>query len=149
MGRLARLIDEHGEALHFDFMTYTPFLLKELVTDDSPLTPREVIAAIRNFPPDSATAASMRGGPEFRGWDNTVYMLANVVDAIRENTYVFVAANSKRKPKPPKPVDRPTAKKKPGGPTGSRFALMARMARLNAEKKAKRKANQDDESGRA
>lgn len=145
--QLAELIDEHGEALHFDFLNYTPFMLRDMLRDDPPMTPREVIAWVRNLPPDSATSASMRGGPEFRGWDNTVYMLANVVDAVRENTYTFVAANSKRKPKPPTPIDRPRVNRQKS-PIGNRFMMMARMARRNAETKAKRKAK-NDESGRA
>lgn len=118
--------------------------------DDCEPSPREALAIIRNLPLDSATVASIRGGPQFRGWDNSVYMLANVVDAIKENTYAFVAANSKRKPQKPKPVERPAAKKKRTNPLANRFAMMARVARQNAEAKAaRRKAAQNDESGRA
>lgn len=112
-----------------------------MLVPGSGLTARKALAIIRNLPLDSATVASIRGGVEFKGWDNHLYMLANLVDAVKENTYVFVAANAKRKPKPPKPIDRPASKKKTN-PLGNRFALMARIARKNAAEKAKRKAAQ-------
>lgn len=136
---LAKLIDEHGEAIYFDFLRYTPFEIDDVLVPGSGLTARKALAIIRNLPLDSATVASIRGGVEFKGWDNHLYMLANLVDAVKENTYVFVAANAKRKPKPPKPIDRPTAKQKKN-PLGNRFAMMARIARKNAIEKAKRKA---------
>jgi len=42
------------------------------------------------------------------GWGVDRYLLASAVDAINHNTYAFVAANSKRKPKSPEPVQRPS-----------------------------------------
>jgi hypothetical protein len=59
------------------------------------------------LPVESRTIAAVRGGDQFRAWDVHAYLLAALVDAVRENTFVFVAANSKRKPKAPKPIPRP------------------------------------------
>lgn len=119
-------------------------MLKDVLRDVPPMTPREVLAWVRNLPLDSATVASIRGGSQFRGWDNQMYMLTNIVDAVRENTYATVSAHSKRRPKPPKPLDRPRAAKgKAKSPMANRFMMHARMARINAEKKAKRKAHEE------
>lgn len=50
-------------------------------------------------------------------------MLADLIDAVQHNTYAFVAANSKRKPKVPTPYERPTKKAK------QKVSLFAAMAR--------------------
>jgi hypothetical protein len=93
--------------------------------DESGLTPRLVLCYIRSLPMESATVAAMRGGEQFRGWNQEMYMLANVLDAVRENTYAFVAANSKRKPKTPEPTQRPEKQQKR---KSNLFANMARAA---------------------
>lgn len=36
-----------------------------------------------------------------------MYQLTNLIDAINQNTYVLASANSKKKPKEPKPAYRP------------------------------------------
>lgn len=52
--------------------------------------------------------AKLRGGEQFNDWDVIAYQLANLIDAVNNNTYVLTAANSKKKPKQPKPTYRPT-----------------------------------------
>jgi hypothetical protein len=67
----------------------------------------------------------MRGGIQFLGWDTDRYLLTSLIDSVRENTWAFVAANSKRRPKRPEPSPRPqknVTKKK------NQFAAMARAA---------------------
>lgn len=44
---------------------------------------------------------------EQRTWSPEMYMIANVIDCIQALDWHFVAANSKNKPKPPKPYPRP------------------------------------------
>ena len=56
----------------------------------------------------------MRGGEQFNGWGADRYLLASVVDAINYNTYAFVSANAKRKPKAPEPIQRPSSKPQRG-----------------------------------
>lgn len=126
---LARLIDEHGEALLADFLRYYNLDLSDVLVPGSGLTSRKALALIRNLPHDSATTAAIQGGDQFRGWDGQMYMLANIVDAIKENTHVFVSANSKRRPQPPKPMPRPTTKT--AEPMANSFAAMARAAYMN------------------
>lgn len=70
--------------------------------------------------------AEIRGGPEFLGWGPEMYRLTDLVDAVNQNTYAFICANSKNKPPRVDPVPRPgesKRNKKPG-----LFAAMARAA---------------------
>lgn len=53
----------------------------------------------------------MNGIPEGRGWTVNSYLLASLIDAVNSNTFAFISANAKRKPKAPKPVWTPAAKK--------------------------------------
>jgi hypothetical protein len=72
---------------------------------------------IRGLTPGSRFMAKMQGGEQFREWNVMAYQLANILDAIHHNTYVLTAANSKKKPKAPKPTYRPTkAQAKPQNP---------------------------------
>lgn len=73
--------------------------------------------------------AMMRGGPEYIGWGSSRYQTAELIDAVRENTWAFVCANTKRAPKRPTPTWRPAAKKKT-----NLFAAMARQA-YNSKKR--------------
>lgn len=86
--------------------------------DGSGYSPRQLLALITQLPAESRTVAAIRGGEQFRDWDVNTYLLAALVDAVHENTYAFIAANSRRKPKAPKPIPRPmptAAARKPNG----------------------------------
>lgn len=91
---------------------------------------------IRQLPPDSRTIASLQGGEQFLGWDADRYLLAALVDAVRENTYAFVSANSKKKPKQPEPVTRPNKAGRSHQKKNNQFAAMA-AAHIAASRKAK------------
>lgn len=132
--QLAELIDQYGEHLVPDLKRYYGVELADVLVEGSGLTPRKVLLYIRALPADSATVAAMRGGLEFYGWDLDVYMLANLLDAIRENTYVtMMAAGPKKKPKPPEPFQRPGSEKKK---QQNVFVSMARAAYLKGMKDA-------------
>lgn len=136
-GALARLIDRHGEEILSDFLHYYRTDLADVLRPGSGLTARRALALVRQLPPESATVAAMRGGAQFRGWAIDRYLLAQLVDSVNQNTYAFVAANSKRKPKPPKPIERPSAasadRRKLGG-----FAALA-AARIKAVREMKKR----------
>lgn len=71
-------------------------LPRSCLTDGS-LTPRELLGLIEWLPDDSAFAASVLGGPEWRGWNPDRAMLRGI--------HLFThAAVSK---KPPKPIPLP------------------------------------------
>lgn len=83
------------------------------LSPDSGYSPRQILILVRNLPIESATMAALRGGSEYLGWGFDRYLTARLIDAVQENTYVQVAANSgKRKPKPPVPTYRPDDKAK-------------------------------------
>lgn len=133
---LARLIDQFGEALVYDFRHYLHLDLADFVREGG-LPPRLALAYIRQLPAESAFSAAQQGGPQFRGWGVTEYWLAALFDAIRENTYAFVSANSKRKPSLPTPAPRPKReeKKRP-----NLFRVMAAQ-HIAAARKAKEGSN--------
>ncbi|KGI82066.1 hypothetical protein IL38_07050 [Actinopolyspora erythraea] len=88
------------------------------------------------MPIESRTVAAMRGGDEFIGWSADRYLLASLVDAVRENTFVLASAHSdKKKPKPPEPIPRPKDKSKEA--KTNPFAAMAAQ-RINAVREARR-----------
>lgn len=122
---LAELIDRCGEQLLSDFFRYYGLDIRDVLTPGTRLTPRTALALIRQLPEGSATIAELRGGPQFNGWDTDRYLLTQLIDSVRENTWVLIAANSKKKPKHPEPMPRPKVdapKKK------NQFAAMARAA---------------------
>jgi hypothetical protein len=111
----------------------------------SGLTPRLALAYIRQLPTESATVAELRGGDDFVGWGQDRYLMARLIDAVKENTHVFVSANAKRKQRPPEPVERPDFKtQKQTAPNP--FALMA-GARISAVRKKRELANGGEASG--
>lgn len=108
--------------------------MREVVSDETTLSPVYLLELITQLPPESRFAAlHATAGKETVGWGVTDYLLANVFDAIQHNTYVLTAANSKNKPKLPEPLPRPGDKvhKK-----NNQFEAIAAM-QLDKVKKAK------------
>jgi hypothetical protein len=137
--QLAELIDEYGEQVFQDLHQYAGGLnLIDALSDGSSYSPRTLIVLIKGLPLESATIALMRGSEEFRGWGIDRYQQATLIDAVRENTYAFIAANSKRKPKAPEPIYRPrdkAVKKASGQP--NLFAQRLTAARRRKAAKTK------------
>jgi hypothetical protein len=79
---------------------------------------------VRQLPSESRTFAVLRGHPDAAGWSLDRYLLASLVDAMRENTYAFVLANSKKRVPEPDPVQRPESAAKQR-PKNNAFAQMA------------------------
>lgn len=122
---LAKLIDQCGEQLLRDFFLYYNLDLRDVMVPESRLTPRTCVALIKQLPEESATIAELRGGSQFVGWGTDRYLLAQMVDSLRENSWILAAVNSKHKPKRPELLPRPgksAAKKQ------NQFAAMARAA---------------------
>jgi len=61
-------------------------------------------------------------------------MIADLIDAMRENTHAFVSANSKGKPKAPEPYERPDHKRNKNKGSGGGFRAIA-AAQMNAAQK--------------
>lgn len=137
--QLAGLIDQHGEVLLADLKHYYGIDLRDLFSEDDPLSPRYVLAHIKYLPIESAYVAERRGGQNFRGWNEERYMQARLIDAIRTLIWVFVLANidpKKPKPKPPDPYPTPDALKpeKPAPKPGS-FAHTTNVLLAKAKKR--------------
>lgn len=122
-GALADLLDRYCEEIQFDLLHYVGIDIVDVLRPGSGLTPGRALALIRQLPLGSATVAAIRGGIEFRGWDVERYHTAAIIDAVIENTYVLIAANSERTPKSPKPTPRPDdkAKKQDNNPFADRL----------------------------
>ncbi|AFF28322.1 tail assembly chaperone [Mycobacterium phage Twister] len=148
---LASLIDRYGEALVPDLKHYYGIDLRDLFSEDHPLSPRWVLLHIKNLPMDSAFVAEFRGGQRYRGWDPSRYMQAAVIDLLRVQNYMFVLANSdpkKGKPKEPEPYPLPdyqqTEQKKTYKP-GSFGGIVAQM--ITAKRRKKEAAWQVQQAG--
>lgn len=112
--QLAELIDRYGEFIYRDLHEYAGGLnLVDALRPGSGYSPRQLLVLIKGLPLESATVAAMRGGSDFRGWGLQNYLITNLIDAVRENTFAFIAANSKSKPKPFDPTYRPREKAAP------------------------------------
>lgn len=114
--------------------------LRGLFRDEDPLSPRYVLALVLDLPKDGAFYASRRGGREYRGWDETRYALAELVDAMSGSNYMFQMANrdpAKPKPKLPSPFPRPdNSEPKKAAPAPNSFAGI--VASMMAEQRRRR-----------
>lgn len=137
---LVRLIDRYGEFLIPDLKLYYDIDLRDLFLDEPPWSPRFVLVHINHLTFDSATTAEMRGGQQFRGWDEDRYIAASTSNAIRTLSYMFLLANrdpkKSRRPETPTPWPLPddkTKKQKQDKP-GS-FAYIAKSLLSKAKKR--------------
>lgn len=140
---LAKLIDKHGEAILSDLLHYYRVDLRDLFSDDNPLSPRYVLALIIHLPTNGAFYASRRGGPQFRGWDEDRYALVSAVNAINTTNFILAMANrdpSKSKPKAPKPFPTPDTDEKDKAPKPGSFASIA-TSMIAAQRKKKELLN--------
>lgn len=126
---LVRLIDKHGEYLVADFLSIYGIDLRELVSDEGDLSPRRALALVQGLPHGTRSWARIQDDPELEGWDIQAYLLASLVESVRENTFATVQIQSKKKLKRPEPMQIPGVhKKKERRPDGGLFANMARAA---------------------
>jgi hypothetical protein len=114
--------------------------LRDLFSDENPLSPRYVLSLIVHLPPEGALYASRSGGPQFRGWDAGRYALVAQVNAQRATNHILMMVNrdpKKAKPAAPEMFPTPdvdtgrTKKHKPGS-----FAAVA--ASMLAAQRAKK-----------
>lgn len=78
-------------------------------------TPREVLALFAWLPDDSACAASVAGGRQYRGWGQDRWLAKYLFDAIQTNTVVNIKLQAGKKGKsvkPPKPYPGPEEQNK-------------------------------------
>lgn len=117
------MIDKHGGALLSDLWHYYGIDLRDIFSDDNPLSPRFVLSMIFGLPLDLEFNASQRGGKHYRGWGPAEYALADIATSHRATNYMYLSAHidpkKSKKPTEPKPfpipddVDDKKPKKKP------------------------------------
>ena len=151
---LAKLIDEHGEALIPDLRLYYGIDLRDLFSEDQPISPRWALMHANALPLESDTVAEQRGGQHFRGWDEGRYMLAQLIDATRLNTYAFALAHRDpdlREPDPPSMYPLPdnvrARNKRPPKP-GSFASIVGSKLAAVKERKRKERAENAGRTGR-
>jgi hypothetical protein len=88
-----------------------PAVVADLCSDHPVRDPAYVLDLITQLPDDSAFAASVQGGREFRGWGFDRHVNVAVLDALQALAYILRAVNGDKKAKPPDPFPRPGARK--------------------------------------
>jgi hypothetical protein len=106
--QLLQLIDEHGSAILADLQRYYGLDLRDLWREGTTLTPRYVLWLVEHLPHESATVASMKGGPEHRPWTLDVYLMAHMVNLLAGANHQR-AGKRMRKPPVLPPKIKPTA----------------------------------------
>ena len=71
-----------------------------------------VATLVEQLPIGSAYQASLSGGPDYQGWDLSRYLLADVFDAVQQNTFATAVVAGAKGLKPPQPWPRPGTKRK-------------------------------------
>jgi len=101
------MLKDHGETIYPDLLRFFGVDIHDLFREEKHLTPKQVLLLIRSLPPESATSASIRKLPEAAGWGMDTYLLASLIDAVRENSHINAQAHSKKKLKRPERIKVP------------------------------------------
>lgn len=135
--QLARLIDEYGDVIAADLMETYKVDLRDIYRPEATLTPRFLFVLLKGLPTGSRFNSEKRGGQQFQGWDESRYMQAALINAVRALQYTYVQAHSKKNIQQPDPFPVPDRKQttqsqisKPGS-----FANVAASMVLAARKK--------------
>lgn len=101
--QLLQLIDEHGSAVLADLQRYYNLDLRDLWREGTTLTPRFVLWLVEHLPHESATVASMKGGPEHRPWTLDIYLMAHMVNLLAAANHQRAGKRMRKPPvQPPK-----------------------------------------------
>ncbi len=140
IGSLGLILDQFYEDLEADLAHHYPGRrLAELWTGK--MSYRELWVMCERLPMESLTFTAIResmseedrdkAAQRVAGhgrWSRQDYLMASVIDAIHDNTYVLAKING-AKVEAPKPVDRPGLVK-PGEPNAAGMSLMAEILAL-------------------
>ena len=90
-----------------------------------------MLTYIKNLPLDSSFYAEVRGGQQFRGWDEPRYMQATTINVLRLLLHVFIMAHTDpqkaKKRKAPEPYPTPDKPKLRQSERPGSFAFIARQ----------------------
>jgi len=117
-----------------DFREYYNLRLSDVLEWDGSLPVWEAAILALELPHTSRTMAMLQGGKEYWGWTLDRHLFASLLDAIQVDTFAFVQAHTKKKVKPPKPVQRPgDAERVKRENDNNPFAQMVKMQMKNLE----------------
>lgn len=125
--------DSEG-ALYGDLLRVYGVDLLDCVRDEPTLSPRRVLKLVETLPPDCMTAVRLRDQEDAFGWDNQTYLMATLIDAVRENTFVYMQSQTKKKLKPFEPVKVPGLEERKPKPQENSFVRMAQEQLFRAGK---------------
>lgn len=138
--QLASLIDRHGDLVYSDLLMYAGGLnLFSMLEEGSGFSPRQILVLVDLLPLECKTKAALRGGLHFEGWGPDRYMTANLIDAVRENTYVTllgIPTKSRKRPPAPEPTYRPEKAERAKKPNMFRMMAAKHIASVR-EKRSK------------
>jgi hypothetical protein len=105
--RICDLVDEHGEAIEADLTEFYNLDIADVWR--GLLSPRRALVLVGQLGsiPGSRFRGASLGGPEFVGWSRDVGMLADIFDALVDNSVVTVKAAGGKTGRPdtyPRPV---------------------------------------------
>lgn len=136
---LAELIDNYGAGLYADLLRYYDVDLTEVIRGNGP-APLLVMALVRGLPDTSTTIGLVHGGYKHVGWGQDRHMLADLIDAIQQNTRATGNFKSPPKIKPyPRPKGVPKPVNKPIDPSKQKVSLAELHAKFTGTKSPTRK----------
>lgn len=106
---LVRLIDEHGWYLASDLLATYQVDIRDLVSGEE--SPRWALSLIYGLPQGTVSWARLQGDPDLAGWDTQTFLLAGLIESVRDNTFATVQLKSKKKLKRPDPLPVPGEQK--------------------------------------
>jgi hypothetical protein len=83
---------------------------------------------VERLPRESCTVQTSAG--DKARWGDVEHLIADVVDAVQMNSWLFAAANSKKNPKLPKPLRRPGVDVVDSGHIGGKGHTVEEMRRM-------------------
>lgn len=124
---LVRAIDEAGSFLYADLLSEYGFDLRDIYSEDPP-SPKWVLGLVEALPHERRTSCILRDSEESYGWDTNSYLLASIVNSVKEGTFVNMQVRTKKKLPAFDPIEVPGVKKKKSGKPANRFIQMAQAA---------------------
>ena len=117
----------YPEEITRDLLRVYGIRIKQVLSGD--VSPTECLILLRGLDASSELGAAVQQDSSFVGWTTERHLLAGIYDRLAELSWLTVAINSKRKPKPPKPLPRPGDK--PVKPTNPFLVQLQKVREAN------------------
>jgi len=119
-------MEEHGGAVYADLLREYGVDLGDIFLDPPELSPKKVISLLEWLPEGAYSVSLLRGTQDGYGWNAQTYLLAALVNSVRENTFVNMQVRTKKRIAPFEQVPVPGAGKKTKKST-NKFVQMAQQ----------------------